>query len=208
MSAPDKERRLHSVAHVSRFGRSTFSADSSYDTETFKTLFFDDAGNPRQQTDYETIGRRAIAELLPPGAATTPARRLPLTDNATWKNMKDVGQFNFDTLFEPWHFSPSELGDIDSDYTVIIWWAESMHKTAVALRDLLEYLKSHPNWDSEDEDLRRFRETLDDCLADVENNARPQFSEPWGLLVMDMAAGGRSKKEARLCSPCISFSLP
>jgi hypothetical protein len=208
MSGPEMQSRLHSVDHVSAFGRSTFFADSSYGTDDFERLFLDAAGNPRPQEDYETIGRRALAELLRPGDSATPGRLLPLTNNSLWNKMKDAGQFNFAIVFEPYRLAPVIVGAISTDYTAIMWWAESMHNVAKALRDLLAYVHSHPNWNLQDRQFMSFRKKLDECLADVENKAKPQFSEPWGLLAMEMAAGSRDKKTARLSSPHISFSLP
>jgi hypothetical protein len=138
---PDQVRsELQSASSVSAFGQCTFYAGSSYSDAILKSLFISSEAKPRDETEYEAIGRKALALLLPAGDPVNDARRLPLTDDEIWKAMKIAGQpGNFGDIFDGHNFNANQLADIASDYTLVAWWASAMHGMSAALADLLSY---------------------------------------------------------------------
>jgi hypothetical protein len=187
-------------------GRSTFYAESHYDETHATALFLDSGGNARPQSEYETLGRQALAMLLPPGDSINDARRLPLTDAAIWNAMSEAGQpNNFGAVFEEQGFNANQLADITSDYTLIKWWAAAMHAMGVALSALSDFVRHNPAWDPQDPAFKKKRSDLDSALAEVAATTKDQFAEPWGLLAMDLAAGGTAPASARIRCPQLNY---
>jgi hypothetical protein len=208
LSSPDVSNKLDSVASIGSFGRSSFNVNSSYNDSLSKSLFIDASGQARAQNEYDRIGRFALASLLPEGNDINNARRLPLTDDKIWNAMRSQGQANvFGGLFSNYAFNTNQLADIGADYTLIVWWANAMHDTAVALSSLLGYMAQHPQWDPQDNVFKKLRANLDKTMATVSKNTKDQFAEPWGLLAMDLASGQRSAKGLQLICPRLTLAL-
>jgi hypothetical protein len=208
LSAPDVGTKLALIDGVSSFGQSSLNLNSSYNDSLSKSLFIDGSGQARAENEYERIGRFALASLLPDGDPLNDARRLPLTDDKLWNAMCSAGQGNdFGGLFSAYAFNTNQLADIVSDYTLIVWWAEAMHDTAVALSSLLGYMAQHPQWDPQDNAFKKLRSSLDQTMATVSKNTKAQFAEPWGLLAMDLASGQRSAKGLQLICSRLTLAL-
>jgi hypothetical protein len=208
LSPLDMNTKLNSVSGSASFGRSTLNLSASYNDGLSKSLFLDSNGQVRAQADYERIGRFALASLLPAGDPMNNARRLPLTDDNTWVAMRAAGQPNdFGGLFNQNNFSANQLADICADYTLIVWWAGSMHNMAVALSNLLTYLAQHPQWDPEDNGFKQRRSKLDQTMASVSKNTKDEFAEPWGLVAMDLTSGQKADKTLQLVCPRITLAL-
>lgn len=195
--------KLTSLHGLSAFGRSTFYADASYTDPLVRGLFLDAEGQPRSQDEFENIGRLALATLLPAGDdPINDARRFPLTDSGIWHEMKKNGQSNdFAGLFNDRGFNRNQLDDIGTDYTVITWWAEAMAGMGVALAAILNYIAGNPQWHLEDGAFQALRAALDTRMASVVQNTRSEFSEPWGLLAMDLASGRNAAITLQIASP-------
>jgi hypothetical protein len=204
-SSSDVTARLTSLAGISAFGRSTLYATASYDDPLSKSLFINASAQPRAREEYEGIGRRAFTSLLLEGDSSNVARRLPMTNDQVWSQMRLNGQANdFAGLFNEYGFNANQLRDIGSDYTLIVWWAGAMSGMAVALSNLLAYVAQHPQADAKFKELRA---SLDSAMGQVANHTQSQFAEPWGLLAMDLASGQKAKKSLQLVCPRVVLAL-
>ena len=207
MSAADAQGKLEvlgSRAPHQEFGRSIFLAESGYDDAVFHTLFFDDLGHERPRAYYEKIGREAMAATLPPGDPTDRARLLPLTNDKVWQAMSG-GQTTFPVVLAPYRFNNVEIADIIGDYSIIMWWSSAMHSMSESLANLLAFLKSDAARDSTK--LAALREDLNRRVRAVTQQTHDRFSEPWGLVAMDMASGRRSQTNVTVASPRFNLSM-
>jgi hypothetical protein len=158
----------------------------------FKTIFLKGATGaeqPRARSEYENIGRAALASLLLGSGPTDDARRLPMTDDTTWHLMLDAGPPSFGHLFEGRGFNPVEVAVVTSDYLLIVWWAEAMSAMARVLRDLLHFLEGVPKPETDSNAFKELRKQLSRHIAQVRHATKPHFGEPWHLLVMVRSLG-------------------
>jgi len=198
---------LGRIAGAPDLGRSTLFIDASYTDDLCKRLFLDAAGQPRPEDEYETLGRRALLLLLPPGDAINDARRLPLLDDTVWQAMRHTGQPGFPTLFGDRGFNPNQLADISSDYTLISWWASSMRRMGEALAQIQTFFATHPRVDLEEKTFKQLRNKLDQAMASVVGNTQAQFGGPWGVLALDLASGQQASTRLQLVTPRVTMSL-
>jgi hypothetical protein len=123
--------------------------------------------------------------------------------------MRQVGPpNNFSDLFSPSKFNPVQLSYISGDYTLIVWWADAMSRMAGALYNLLAFMSQYPQWDPENNAFKTLRSNLDSTMGDVTRNTQNRFSEPWGLVAMDLASGQKGDKVLQLVCPRITLALP
>jgi len=208
LTATARIDKLKTLRGTSVFGRSTVFIDASYTDELCREMFIDaKTGHPRPEEEYESIGRRALFLLLSADDSTNGARRLPLADDVTWNKMKTLGQPGFSTLFAPLAFNANQIADITSDYTLIRWWATSMHRMGQALAQMIDFIATNPAADREDNTFKKLRSNLEDAMTSVVSNTQAQFGEPWGILALDLASGQRASTTLRLVSPRITAVL-
>jgi hypothetical protein len=50
-------------------------------------------------------------------------------------------------------------------------------------------------------EFQRFRKKLADHLRDVARNTREEFGQPWGLIAMFLASGGKAEASVRIAGP-------
>jgi hypothetical protein len=185
-----------------QFGRTTFYVETAYDDAVVNDLFLKD-GQPRAQIEYENAGRKAIALLVQPGEDDH--RRLPVRDPDLWKEMTSKGQPGFKTIAKLKTLSADKLGAITTDYTVIMWWAESMTKMSKKLAAIREFIKSNPSAKPEDATFKALRKDLAGKLKDVAGKTKSEFGDPWGLVAMDQCSGGRAAAQALITGPKLSL---
>jgi hypothetical protein len=158
----------------------------------FKSIFLigaTGAEQPRSRSEYENIGRAALASLLLGSAPTDGARRLPMTDDTTWHLMLDAGPPNFGHIFKGRGFNPVEVAVVTADYLLIVRWAEAMNAMARVLRDLLHFLEEVPKPTTDSNAFKELRKHLARHIAQVRHATKPHFGEPWHLLVMARSLG-------------------
>jgi len=209
ITSDDAKRKLAAMpprADHEEYGRSVFFADSGYDDATFYTLFFDSTGQVRPLAYYEKVGRGAMAATLPPGDPVNRARLLPLANDSVWQAMSG-GQTTFPGLFEQYRFSDVEVADITGDYSIIVWWSSAMHSMSESLANLLVFLKNTGMKDATNSTFASLREELNKRVKSVTQQTQDRFSEPWGLVAMDMASGRRSQTNLLVASPRFNLSL-
>lgn len=191
MEASEKKELL---AKAIQFGRTTFYAETGYDDKLVNDLFLKN-GAPRSQQEYESAGRKALALLVQKGEADD-FRQRPAIDDKLWKEMSEKGQFNFASIAKLKTLPPAALGVVKSDFIVIMWWAESMKEMSARLAEVRKFLKDHPGVDPKNEAFKSLREKLAAKLKDVARNTKSEFGDPWGLVAMDQASGGKATAKA------------
>lgn len=196
MKASEKEQLL---SEATQFGRTTFYAETGYDDPLVNELFLKD-GAPRSQDEYERAGRKALALLVQKGEADQ-FRRLPASDDNLWKEMTEQGQPGFRFIEKLKNLSPAALGAVTSDYTVIMWWAESMKEMSARLAEMRKFLKDHPGIDPENKTFKSLRKKLASKLKEVASNTKSEFGDPWGLVAMDQVSGGKASARALITGP-------
>jgi hypothetical protein len=178
------------------FGPSLLLADMAYDDAATRSLFLKD-GKPRSEDDYDRIGREALGRLIQPGD-TEPFRRIPVNDDALWAEMKRTGQPGFGRLFPG--LTSAQLEVIRSDYTVIRWWSQTMHRMSLELENADNFFAANPAVNPESDQFTELRERIAKSLENVAKNTKGQFGDPWGLVAMDLASGQRAEGRFRLTS--------
>jgi hypothetical protein len=209
ISSDDATRKLGALGprpDQQQYGRSVFFADSGYDDAVFYTLFFDKAGQVRPQAFYEKVGRDAMAATLPPRDPAHRARLLPLTNDEVWQAMSG-GQTTFPALFARYGFNSVEVADITGDYSIIVWWSSAMRSMGQALASLLACLKNTGMRETTNNTFASLREDLNKKVKAVSQQTHDRFSEPWGLVAMDMASGRRSQTNLLVALPGFNLSL-
>jgi hypothetical protein len=119
--------------------------------------------------------------------------------------MTEVGQPNFSAIAKLKNLSVPTLGAITSDYSVIVWWAESMTELGAALAEVRDFISKNPGADAQAEPFRGLRKKLAAKLKEVAANTKSEFGDPWGLIAMDQASGQHATASARLNSPTLAI---
>lgn len=190
------------IGDSTRFGRTTLYAETAYDDALVSDLFINN-GAPRSGKEYETAGRKAVALLVQQGDDDD-FRRMPVTSDTLWSEMADRGQANFRFIDRLRNLSATKLADISSDYTVIMWWAESMKEMSESLAEIRKFLDKNPGIDPENKTFKSHRNKLASKLKDVASKTKKQFGDPWGLVAMDQACGGRGNAKALITGPSVA----
>ncbi|MEO7144468.1 MAG: hypothetical protein ABI165_13295 [Bryobacteraceae bacterium] len=167
------------------------------------------AGAPRPQADFEFIARTALAMLLLPGDSddTAKYRRDVLGGDALWNRLKAVGQPGFRQELPA--LNDVQLAVVQSDYTNVMWWAESMATTAVKLAQMKKFIASVPadTLHNNPEFIDRYND-LQKHMADVVAKSGLSFGLPFGLVSLFRAAAG-AVPSAAIVSPALTrFFLP
>jgi hypothetical protein len=182
-----------------KFGKTTLFAETSYDDALVNILFLNN-GSPRSQSEYETAGRKALA-LLVQSDEDEAFRRKPAVDDALWKEMSKQGQPNLKFIDALKPLNSAALGAVTTDYTVIKWWAEAMEEMSEGLAEMRKFLDEHPGIDPENKTFKSKRKKLGSKLKVVVSKTKKQFGDPWGLVAMDQASGGRAGARALITGP-------
>ncbi len=198
LSNAAKQEKLGQSA---RFGATTLFAETRYNDQRTERLFLDDRGEPRDQAEFERAGREALQLLVQPDDPDA-FRRRPAIDDDLWGRMQSLGQANFASLF-----SPTQLGAVIADYTLIIWWAETMRQTAEKLAEVRRFFAGPAPPSPDDPEFRKLREDLARQLASVAKNTKPQFGDPWGLVAMDRVSGRQAPARVEITGPLVALRL-
>jgi hypothetical protein len=179
---------------VTDFGRTLAYASADYNDSLATALFLQN-GAPREQTEYEDIGRQAMQLVAGiAGGSGNPVRLRPLQNDDLWRQMKGQGQAKFRTLLPD--ASALQIGAITADYSTIMWWAKTMNETGQALVKVKNFLLRNPGVSPNDGTFQKLRSGLAQQLKSVGADMREEFGHPWGLIAMDLLIGSRS--EARV----------
>ena len=176
------------------FGPTTICAETRYDDELTTALFLA-GGQPRPPADYERAGRDALQSLVRPGEFDD-YRQRPAVDDDLWVQMCSVGQPGFGSLFPD--LRDQQVAVIAADYSVIVWWAETMRQTAGKLAALRALVDANPAIGWEDPRFHSLREDLQNHMRAVARDTKEEFGRPWGLIAMDRVSGCAAQASVQL----------
>ncbi|HEX8475573.1 MAG TPA: hypothetical protein VF666_16210 [Pyrinomonadaceae bacterium] len=210
MTRQEKDKLL---SGANDFGSTTLYAETRYNDELVTRLFLNADGTPRTEEEYEQAGRDALKALVQTGEEDD-YRRLPATDNALWRELRELSNpqsFRFVQKIKALKAEkrlPMEVivGGIGSDFLVIRWWAKEMREMGVKLAEVRAFLKKNPNIDPENNDFKAQRRSLAEHLKGVASRTKSEFGDPWGLVAMDLATGKTANAKVQLTGPRIAFS--
>jgi hypothetical protein len=188
------------------FGRSTFHLNTDYDDGLSQSLFLRSDGQPRAIDEFEQIGRNALRQLIQPGGDD--AFRLRGLDDAVWPQMKATGStlVNLAPLF-PDLRQDSQIPVIAGDYILIEWWATTMARMAQSLSAAKRFFSQTPPPAPSSAAFQKVESDLWHQIADVAKNTHDRFSDPWGVLAMDLASGQKSVASAQVVSPSLTLRV-
>lgn len=175
-------------------GRSTCYLRVSLDERASDSLFFDQSGALRTESEYGEIGRQALLSLL---AASEEEiirlRRTFLASDDRWSKALALGPNSALLDLLPVNAaSPLRaplLALVEGDLATIVWWASSMRSAGEALLAVRTFLENqHGPLDAHDPVFTAKREALHARLVGVVKNSRIRFDDPWGLVSLQRAA--------------------
>jgi hypothetical protein len=188
------------------FGHSTFYLNTDYDDGLSQSLFLGSDGQPRAIEEYERIGRNALRQLIQPGSDD--AFRLRGLDDAVWPQVKETGStfVNLAQVF-PDLQPDSQIPVIAGDYILIEWWATTMARMAQSLSAAKRFFSQTPPPAPSSPDFQQMQSNLWKQMADVARNTHDRFSDPWGVLAMDLASGQKSVASGQIVSPSLTLRV-
>ncbi|HEX6733123.1 MAG TPA: hypothetical protein VF074_24085 [Pyrinomonadaceae bacterium] len=197
----DEKDRL--IGGVTEFGKTMLSAETFYDDQVANELFLRN-GEPRAKEEYESAGLQALALLVQSGEGQD-FRTKPARDPKLWKRMKKLGQPAFSTIGAFKKLSADQLGAIKSDYSVIVWWADSMTEMSESLAEIRQFLADNPNTDPKDEKFTDLRKNLAGKFKHIASTTKSQFGDPWGLVAMDQCSNRKAAAQALITGSKLSL---
>lgn len=194
-----------SLALGTDFGHSTFYVTTDYNDALSQGLFLSNDGQPRARSAYEKLGRQAMQLLIQPGSDDD-FRLRPLQDDAIWQQVQATGGTlgNLAQIFPD--LSPdSQIPIIAGDYVLIAWWATTMASMGQSLSAAKRFFSQDPPPASDSPAFAKVQADLWHQMADVARDTHDRFSDPWGLLAMDLASGQKSVASARIVSTALTL---
>jgi hypothetical protein len=203
------------------FGKASLLLETSFDDAASARLFVSPQGVPDREF-YERIGREALLALVKPGEPDE-YRRIPLRDDRLWQKMRDTGQPGFRFILPPpitgGSLEAIRVGVVESDYTLIVWWATAMAKAAERLAAMREFLVRQPGRRvaahdplppelDQNPEFLALRRDLEKAMAKAIKNNKSTFDDPWGLIALHRASAGTATAAATLISPKLTLFLP
>lgn len=204
ISAAQEQQNL---THVGDFGRSTFYVNTDYDDALSQGLFLQSDGQPRALDEYEQIGRKALQLLIQPGGEDA-FRLRPLQNEAIWQQVKDTGgtAVNLAQIFPDLNAN-SQIPFIAGDYVLIEWWATTMASMGQSLSAAKHFFSQDPPPAKGSPAFAKVQADLWHQMAKVASNTHDRFSDPWGLLAMDLASGQQSTASALIVSAGLTLRV-
>ena len=188
------KRQLMSGFHGS--GPSTYLLRVEFGDDACKAMFLSPDGEPRTQLAYEAIGRNAMQVLLLPGEQLSgnlddadKYRRDILASDDIWAKLKVAGQPSFGQILPLLANDAVKLSVVCSDYSAVMWWAESMASTAQKLADMRKFVDAtNPATLQGNKRFKFLRNDLQNHVAGVVAKSGMQFGLPFGLIALYQAA--------------------
>lgn len=197
-------RRLE-LGDTTQFGASTLLLETQFDSSAVRALFLDANGVPYTTERYEKIGRQAMLALV--AGDPDDFRHIPLESDSLWKKMKAAGQPGLPFVLPPALRKDVQVAVIISDYSLIVWWAESMAKAATSLSEMESFLaQADPAGLQENNEFKKRRRNLIDTLGDAVAKNQSTFGDPWGLLALDAACGRKAEARALVISSRLALA--
>jgi len=178
-------------------GPSSCTVRAQFDDELCTAMFFDAQGEPRPRAQYLEIGRQAVKALLDAESDDIDRGRYQFLDNPdTWMQALAIGPSPELRRLIP--LSPTDpkfnmlLADITGDLCDIVWWADAMQKASQAVHARRAFLAERdPALLANDPQFFSRRTELQKLLLSMVGSSKLRFREPWGMVSLFQAAGGR-----------------
>ena len=173
---------------------------ANYDYEAVCRLFYQDVEQrkPYAASVIDGIGRDTKIKLLDPTGATSPQRRMALSDDAIWAAMNACGNVAiFKQLPGLARFSTAAIQAISADWIDIRWWSDAMQELPAHLTAVLNAsAKSTTSNPSEDAALVSAHRALSEALSRVMGKTHSAFNDGWPVAVMYCLANQAAKAES------------
>jgi hypothetical protein len=184
-------------------GASFYLLRAQFDDAASQSMFLN-GGTARPQSDYERIARIGLSMLLLPGDSNDADkyRRDILGNDSLWATLKQLGQPSFAQALPG--LNNVQIAVVQSDYTNVMWWAESMATTAVKLAQMKAFIASAPAGTlGHNNAFIKLTTDLQKHMADVVAKSGLSFGLPFGLVSLYNAASG-AVASASIVSPAIT----
>lgn len=188
-------------------GTSTCLLRSEFDDAACQAMFLDAASKPRQQTEYERIGRGALQQLLLPGDSNDADkyRRDILASDPLWEKLKVAGQANFGQVLPAFAHDTLRLNVVVTDFTTVMWWAQSMASTAQKLAAVRNFVgAADPATLEGNNTFKSLRNDLQKHIASVVSNSQLEFGLPFGITALHQAAFPKARPFGLIVSPAFT----
>jgi hypothetical protein len=207
MGLISETQEQQSLAQSADFGHSTFYVTTDYNDTLSQGLFLNGDGQRRARSEYEQIGRKAMQLLIQPGSDDD-FRLRPLQNDAIWQQVQATGG-TLDNLAQIFpDLSPdSQIPIIAGDYVLIAWWASTMAEMGQSLSAAKRFFSTDPPPANNSPAFAKVQSDLWRQMADVARNTHDRFSDPWGLLAMDLASGQKAVASARIVSAGLTLNV-
>jgi hypothetical protein len=165
---------------------------TAFNDAACEQLFFDAAGNLREEEYYLEFGRVALHAMLGPSAEVVDQTRYRLLDDAArWQRAVDIGpspELRHVIPLDPAdaHFE-SALELVRGDIYNLVWWAHSMRAAGMALLAV----RQEPA-------LQGHRDALQKTMLKVVAESKARFDQPWGMVAFYWAAGSPPTASGRM----------
>lgn len=196
----ERDERMREAASLT-IGRSTFFVHNRFDPKACDALFLDAAGAPWPVERYEAIGRRAFVALFSPSDANEAFRRQLLEADATWAQLRRLGDDLRRALPSNVSQDPRKRALVEGDVLTIVWWAKSMARAAKALAAMRTFIgaRTGPELNA-DPAFKTRKAQLADGLKGMAAATGARFDVPWDVLAMDDAASRLGTLDAAIVS--------
>ncbi|MEZ5403550.1 MAG: hypothetical protein R2729_27975 [Bryobacteraceae bacterium] len=190
-----------------RFNRVTLLAETRYDASLARRVFLRPSGSARPRADFEDAGRHALL-LLEGGDEADSGRAQLGSDDVLYRAIANVGSHQGAVAAMKARGVAAGLQEaMYTDYLAIAWWADAMRTLAEDLAELDRFRNEAPDGLPVDaaNAYRKLRKRLQDHLGDVVSRTKPLFGEPWGLVAMFVASGGKAPAHVRITAEGLRY---
>jgi hypothetical protein len=192
-------------------GASTLMMQSTYGAPAFRSMFFDDAQQPKPYLAYEKIAREALAMQLV-GDSNNLVRIHALKDPDLYVQFVRVGdKQDIFQILEQQNIKDDIVKEhIFDDSVLVRWWASAMADVAQRLKKLLDFRTANPKIDQNDKAFKKLRQQLNSAMQEVASRSSDPYVDhlggPWGLRVMAESSGFKDSSSATVVSSHFAFT--
>lgn len=185
------------------FGRTAFYLETSYSDAAVRSLFVRSDGSAKVTDYYESAGRNAMRAVLMPGGVNDV--RVQALEDPWWAQVK-AACGNMETLAQlfPDAASPA-VADIFGDWFVISNWSSAMAEAARTVAEAYPYFSGNP--DPASARFQSLRAEIEKQMSALERATKNRFSEPWGIVALDLVSGRTSQASAELYASGLTLVL-
>jgi hypothetical protein len=187
-------------------GQSTCVLRTSFTEANCTSMFFDDAGVPRNKSYYLDLGRRALRALLDKQDNPNDVLRYRLIDDDLWPNALQIGANVQLGPLVGLSTADARVELLIGDVDVITSWAQAMVDAGACVAETRNFVaNADPATLAENNDFKRRRDALQKKLSAMVKASKVRFAEPWGMVCLFWAAGSPRTAYAKLLTPKLTL---